>query len=70
MALRPILWQRRQTARGLGRLAHYRVLRHRPAINAAIEFIGSANAERSTEPSEVGEAAAASSPVDQVPPRY
>ena len=28
--------------RGLGRLAHYRILRHRPAINAAIEFIDSA----------------------------
>ncbi|BBZ34124.1 alpha/beta fold hydrolase [Mycolicibacterium confluentis] len=32
------------TTRGLGRLAHYRVLRHRPAINAAIEFIGSPSA--------------------------
>jgi pimeloyl-ACP methyl ester carboxylesterase len=30
------------TTRGLGRLAHYRILRHRPAINAAVEFIGSA----------------------------
>jgi hypothetical protein len=28
------------TTRGLGRLAHYRVLRHRPAINAALELIG------------------------------
>jgi pimeloyl-ACP methyl ester carboxylesterase len=28
------------TTRGLGRLAHYRILRHRPAINAALEFIG------------------------------
>jgi len=27
------------TTRGLGRLAHYRILRHRPAINAAIDFI-------------------------------
>jgi pimeloyl-ACP methyl ester carboxylesterase len=27
------------TTRGLGRLAHYRILRHRPAINAAVEFI-------------------------------
>jgi hypothetical protein len=26
----------------LGRLAHYRILRHRPAINAALEFIGTA----------------------------
>ncbi|MDT5016077.1 MAG: hypothetical protein QOD39_2237 [Mycobacterium sp.] len=30
------------TTRGLGRLAHYRILRHRPAINAAIDFIGRA----------------------------
>jgi pimeloyl-ACP methyl ester carboxylesterase len=30
------------TTRGLGRLAHYRILRHRPAINAALDFIGSA----------------------------
>ncbi len=29
------------TTRGLGRLAHYRILRHRPAINAGMEFIGS-----------------------------
>ena len=28
------------TTRGLGRLAHYRILRHRPAIKAALEFIG------------------------------
>lgn len=27
------------TTRGLGRLAHYRILRHRPAINAAVDFI-------------------------------
>ena len=27
------------TTRGLGRLAHYRILRHRPAINAGLEFI-------------------------------
>lgn len=27
------------TTKGLGRLAHYRILRHRPALNAAIEFI-------------------------------
>ena len=26
--------------RGLGRLAHYRILRHRPAIQAGLEFIG------------------------------
>ena len=28
------------TTRGLGRLAHYRILRHRPAIRAGLEFIG------------------------------
>lgn len=28
------------TTRGLGRLAHYRILRHRPAINVGLEFIG------------------------------
>ena len=27
------------TTRGLGRLAHYRILRHRPAINAGVEFV-------------------------------
>lgn len=27
------------TTHGLGRLAHYRVLRHRPALRAAIEFV-------------------------------
>lgn len=27
------------TTRGLGRLAHYRILRHRPALNAAVEFL-------------------------------
>jgi len=31
---------RLMTTRGLGRLAHYRILRHRPAINAGLEFIG------------------------------
>jgi hypothetical protein len=30
------------TTRGLGRLAHYRMLRHRPAIAAAVDFIGCA----------------------------
>jgi pimeloyl-ACP methyl ester carboxylesterase len=30
------------TTRGLGRLAHYRILRHRPAINAGLDFIGHA----------------------------
>jgi pimeloyl-ACP methyl ester carboxylesterase len=36
------VWEGAQflTTRGLGRLAHYRILRHRPAINAGIEFIG------------------------------
>ncbi|WP_396930619.1 alpha/beta fold hydrolase [Mycolicibacterium sp.] len=35
-------WQgaRLLTTKGLGRLAHYRVLRHRPAITAGVEFIG------------------------------
>ena len=28
------------TTRGLGRLAHYRILRHRPAIDACVDFIG------------------------------
>jgi pimeloyl-ACP methyl ester carboxylesterase len=28
------------TTHGLGRLAHYRILRHRPAIQAALDFIG------------------------------
>jgi pimeloyl-ACP methyl ester carboxylesterase len=34
-------WQgaRLLTTRGLGRLAHYRILRHRPAIRAGLEFI-------------------------------
>jgi pimeloyl-ACP methyl ester carboxylesterase len=30
------------TTRGLGRLAHYRILRHRPAIDATVAFIGAA----------------------------
>jgi pimeloyl-ACP methyl ester carboxylesterase len=30
------------TTRGLGRLAHYRILRHRRAIQAAVDFIGCA----------------------------
>ncbi|OBJ08937.1 alpha/beta fold hydrolase [Mycobacterium colombiense] len=40
-------WQGAQflTTRGLGRLAHYRILRHRPAINAGVEFIGDQAAE-------------------------
>jgi hypothetical protein len=33
---------RLETTRGLGQLAHYRVLRHRPAILVSIEFIGCA----------------------------
>ncbi|MGO4443288.1 alpha/beta fold hydrolase [Mycobacterium sp. 2YAF39] len=52
------------TTRGLGRLAHYRILRHRPAINAGLEFVARASAERSTTPSEVGGAAAAPGPDD------
>jgi hypothetical protein len=45
-------------------LAPYRILPHRKAINAGLEFIVVANAEQSTTPSEVGEAAAATGPVD------
>ena len=30
------------TTRGLGRLAHYRILRPRAAINAGVDFIGAA----------------------------
>lgn len=30
------------TTCGLGRLAHYRILRHRPAIDTAADFIGCA----------------------------
>jgi pimeloyl-ACP methyl ester carboxylesterase len=52
------------TTRGLGRLAHYRILRHRPAINAVLEFLGRANAEQPTVPSDVGGPAAASGRVD------
>jgi len=33
------------TTRGLGRLAHYRILRHRPAISAGVEFIGDSATE-------------------------
>ena len=33
------------TTRGLGRLAHYRILRHRPAINAGLDFIGQSKSE-------------------------
>jgi pimeloyl-ACP methyl ester carboxylesterase len=29
------------TTKGLGKLAHYRMLRHRPAITAGVEFVGS-----------------------------
>jgi pimeloyl-ACP methyl ester carboxylesterase len=49
------------TTRGLGRLAHYRILRHRPAIDAGIDFIGRAP--------EVGGATAATTPVGHVMPR-
>ena len=51
---------RLETTRGLGRLAHYRILRHRPAINAGLEFIGRANAEQPAGPSDVGDAAVVS----------
>jgi pimeloyl-ACP methyl ester carboxylesterase len=33
---------RLMTTKGLGRLAHYRILRHRPAIRAGVDFIGPA----------------------------
>ena len=33
------------TTKGLGRLAHFRILRHRPAIRAGVEFIGPATAD-------------------------
>jgi pimeloyl-ACP methyl ester carboxylesterase len=36
---------RLMTTRGLGRLAHFRILRHRPAIRAGVEFIGPAPVE-------------------------
>ncbi len=36
------------TTRGLGRLAHYRILRHREAIRAGVEFIGPADQGRDT----------------------
>ncbi len=57
------------TTRGLGRLAHYRILRHRPAINAGLDFIGRVSDEPSTMTSGVGGAAAVTSPVEPVPPR-
>ena len=37
---------RLMTTRGLGRLAHYRILRHRPAISAGVDFIGPATAPK------------------------
>jgi pimeloyl-ACP methyl ester carboxylesterase len=45
------LWPgaRLETTRGLGRLAHYRILRHRPAIQAGVDFIGRAPGERAAE---------------------
>ena len=41
------VWQgaRFVTTRGLGRLAHYRILRHRPAIRAGLEFVDQQAAE-------------------------
>jgi pimeloyl-ACP methyl ester carboxylesterase len=52
------------TTGGLGRLAHYRILRHRKAIDAGLEFVGRLNAEQATMPTETGETAAAASPAD------
>jgi hypothetical protein len=62
------------TTPGLGRLAHYRILRHRPAINAGLEFIGRATGcatgEASKATSEEAEAAApATSRAGRVTPR-
>ena len=37
------------TTGGLGRLAHYRILRHRNAIRAGVEFVGEPGAEAHTE---------------------
>jgi len=37
------------TTRGLGRLAHYRILRHRPAIQAGVDFVGNASDRRGGE---------------------
>jgi pimeloyl-ACP methyl ester carboxylesterase len=39
---------RLETTRGLGPLAHYRILRHRPAIRAGTDFIGRAATEATT----------------------
>jgi hypothetical protein len=50
------------TTRGLGRLAHYRILRHRPAINAGLEFIGRAIPDRD-------DAAAATNEAERVTPQ-
>lgn len=36
------------TTKGLGRLAHYRILRHRPAIVAGVDFIGTPQDEPGT----------------------
>jgi pimeloyl-ACP methyl ester carboxylesterase len=46
---------RLMTTRGLGRLAHYRILRHRPAINAAVEFIGPAATHHDIDEAQVPE---------------
>jgi pimeloyl-ACP methyl ester carboxylesterase len=41
------------TTRGLGRLAHYRILRHRPAINAGLDFINQAQGSKSLSPNDL-----------------
>lgn len=49
------------TTRGLGRLAHYRILRHRPALTAGLDFIGSADG--------AGMSTAAKAPAEHGAPR-
>jgi pimeloyl-ACP methyl ester carboxylesterase len=39
--------------RGLGRLAHYRILRHRPAVNAGLDFIKQAQGPKSLGPNDL-----------------
>ncbi len=41
------------TTRGLGRLAHYRILRHRPAINAGLDFINQSQGRESLSPNDL-----------------
>jgi pimeloyl-ACP methyl ester carboxylesterase len=41
------------TTRGLGRLAHYRILRHRPAIDAGLDFINQAQGPKPLIPNDL-----------------